>query len=220
MSITTLFDLSGKVALVTGGSRGLGLEMATALGDAGASVVITARREQWLKPAEQELKDRGLTALAVTCDVSNPDQVNAAVRATIDRFGRLDILINNAGISWGEPVETMPLDKWRQVFETNAVGCFLMSQAAGNEMLRLGNGGSIINIASVAGITGLETDVLDAVGYSASKGAIISLTRDLAVKWAKRGIRVNAIAPGFFDTRLSHALLEKTLERVQKTTPM
>jgi NAD(P)-dependent dehydrogenase (short-subunit alcohol dehydrogenase family) len=220
MNVTQLFDLTGKVALVTGGSRGLGLEMATALGDAGAGVVITARREQWLTAAEEELRAKGVSVLAVTCDVSNPEQVSAAVRAAIDRFGRLDILINNAGISWGEPVETMPVDKWRQVFETNAVGTFLVSQAAGNEMLRLGNGGSIINIASVAGITGLETDVLDAVGYSASKGAIVTLTRDLAVKWAKRGIRVNAIAPGFFDTRLSHSLLEKTLHKVEKTTPM
>jgi NAD(P)-dependent dehydrogenase (short-subunit alcohol dehydrogenase family) len=215
-----LFDLAGKVALVTGGSRGLGLEMATALGEAGSSVVITARREQRLTPAAEGLKASGVKAFAVTCDVSNPDQVNAAVRATIDTFGRLDILINNAGISWGESAETMPVAKWREVFETNATGCFLMSQAAGNEMLRLGNGGSIVNIASVAGITGLETSVLDAVGYSASKGAIITLTRDLAVKWAKRGIRVNAIAPGFFDTRLSHSLLERTLAKVEKTTPM
>jgi gluconate 5-dehydrogenase len=220
MSVRDLFNLTGKVALVTGGSRGLGLEMATALGEAGASIMITARREQWLGPAEEGLRTKGLTVLAVTCDVSNPDDVNAAVRATVDRFGRLDILINNAGISWGEPVETMPLEKWRQVFDTNTVGCFLMSQAAGNEMLRLGHGGSIINIASVAGMIGLDTSVLDAVGYSASKGAIITLTRDLAVKWAGRGIRVNAIAPGFFDTRLSHALLQKTQEKIEKTTPM
>src|SRR5437868_5917695 len=129
MKVPQLFDLTGKVALVTGASRGLGLEMAAALGEAGASVVITARREQWLKSAEQELKAGSISVLAVTCDVSKPDDVNAAVRATIDRFGRLDILVNNAGISWGEPVETMPLEKWRQVFETNAVGCFLMSQA-------------------------------------------------------------------------------------------
>jgi len=220
MSVKDLFDLSGKVALVTGGSRGLGLEMAAALGEAGARVVISARRDQWLAPAEQELRSRGIEVLAVTCDVSNPDDVNAAVRATIDRFGRLDILITNAGISWGESIETMPLDKWRQVFDTNAVGCFLMSQAAGNEMLRFGNGGAIINITSVAGMIGLDPDVLDAVGYSASKGAIITLTRDLAVKWAPRGIRVNAIAPGFFDTRLSHALLQKTQEKIEKTTPM
>jgi gluconate 5-dehydrogenase len=218
--MTNPFDLTGKVALITGGSRGLGLEMAGALGAAGAAVVITARREQWLGPAEEGLKAQGLRALALTCDVSNPGDVSSAVRTAVEHFGRLDILINNAGISWGEPVETMSVEKWRQVFETNATGTFLMSQAAGNEMLKFGNGGSIINIASVAGITGLESNVLDAVGYSASKGAIITLTRDLAVKWAKRGIRVNAIAPGFFDTRLSHALLEKTRQKVEQATPM
>jgi gluconate 5-dehydrogenase len=220
MTIHTLFDLTGKVALITGGSRGLGLEMATALAEAGASIVITARREQWLNEAEEKLRGKGSGLLALKCDVSKPEDVNAAVGATIDRFARLDILINNAGISWGESIETMPLEKWRQVFETNAVGCFLMSQAAGNEMLRLGNGGSIVNIASVAGLTGLEANVLDAVGYSASKGAVITLTRDLAVKWAKRGIRVNAIAPGFFDTRLSHSLLERMQANIENTTPM
>ena len=220
MSVKNLFDLSGNVALVTGGSRGLGLEMATGLGEAGAAVVITARRQEWLTTAEQELRAKKIDCLSVICDVSNPEQVNAAVKATLDRFGRLDVLVNNAGISWGQVVETMPLEKWREVFDTNAIGCFLMSQAAGNEMLRLGHGGSIINIASVAGIVGLDTDVLDAVGYSASKGAIVALTRDLAVKWAKRGIRVNAIAPGFFDTRLSHALLERTQAKIEKTTPM
>jgi NAD(P)-dependent dehydrogenase (short-subunit alcohol dehydrogenase family) len=220
MSVKELFDLSGKVALVTGGSRGLGLDMATGLGEAGAAVVITARREQWLETADAELSGKGISCAAVACDVSDPDQVSAAVKAAIARFGRLDILVNNAGISWGEPIETMPVEKWRQVFETNATGCFLMSQAAGREMLHAGRGGSIINIASVAGIAGLASDVLDAVGYSASKGAIVTLTRDLAVKWGPSGIRVNAIAPGFFDTRLSHALLEKTREKVEKTTPM
>jgi gluconate 5-dehydrogenase len=114
----------------------------------------------------------------------------------------------------------MPVEKWRQVMETNATGCFLMSQAAGREMVRAGRGGSIINIASVAGIGGIEADILDAVGYSASKGAVITLTKDLAVKWAGHGIRVNAIAPGFFDTRLSHSLLEKTLPKVEQRTPM
>ncbi len=220
MSVKDLFDLSSKVALVTGGSRGLGLEMATGLGEAGARLVITARREQWLTAAEQELRTKGIDCLAVACDVADPAQASASVSAAVGRFGRLDILINNAGISWGGPIETMTVEKWRQVFDTNATGCFLMSQAAGREMQRAGRGGSIINITSVAGISGLEADVLDAVGYSASKGAVIALTRDLAVKWAKHGIRVNAIAPGFFDTRLSHALLEKTQSKVEKTTPM
>ena len=220
MSVKKLFDLTGQIALVTGGSRGLGLEMAIGLGEAGASVVITARREQWLTTGEAELRTRGITCAAVACDVSNPEQVNAAIRTTVHRFGRIDVLVNNAGISWGEPIETMTAEKWRQVMETNATGCFLMSQAAGREMIRAGRGGAIINIASVAGIAGIEADVLDAVGYSASKGAIVALTRDLAVKWARSGIRVNAIAPGFFDPRLSHALLEKTRAKVEARTPM
>ena len=220
MSVRDLFDLSGQVALVTGGSRGLGLDMATGLGEAGASVVITARREQWLTTGEAELRGKGIACAAVACDVSDPAQVDAAVKTVIARFGRLDVLVNNAGISWGEPIDRMSADRWRQVFETNATGCFLMSQAAGREMLRAGRGGSIVNIASVAGLAGMTADVLDAVGYSASKGAIIALTRDLAVKWAPSGIRVNAIAPGFFDTRLSHSLLERTQATVERITPM
>ena len=220
MSVKDLFDLTGRVALVTGGSRGLGLDMAIGLGEAGASVLITARREQWLTTGEAELRGRGITCATAVCDVSNPEQAAAAVKTAIDRFGRLDVLVNNAGISWGEPIDTMPVEKWRQVMETNATGCFLMSQAAGREMVRAGRGGSIINIASVAGIGGIEADILDAVGYSASKGAVITLTRDLAVKWARNGIRVNAVAPGFFDTRLSHSLLEKTLSKVEQRTPM
>jgi gluconate 5-dehydrogenase len=220
MSVKDLFDLGGRVALVTGGSRGLGLEMAIGLGEAGASVMITARREPWLTRGEAELRTRNIACGAAICDVAQSDQVNAAVNATIERFGGLDILVNNAGTSWGESIDTMPVSRWREVFETNAAGCFLMSQAAGREMLRAGRGGAIINIASVAGLTGLDTDVLDAVGYSASKGAIIALTRDLAVKWARHGIRVNAVAPGFFDTRLSHGLLERTRTKVEQTTPM
>ena len=220
MSVKDLFDLTGRVALVTGGSRGLGLDMAIGLGEAGAAVMITARREQWLTTGEAELRARGIACAAVSCDVSDPGQASAAVKATLDRFGRIDVLVNNAGISWGEPIDTMAVEKWRQVFETNATGCFLMSQAAGGEMLRAGRGGAIVNIASVAGIGGLTADVLDAVGYSASKGAVIALTKDLAVKWAPNGIRVNAIAPGFFDTRLSHSLLEKTQARVEQATPM
>jgi|KBSMisStandDraft_5_1062788.scaffolds.fasta_scaffold30794_2 NAD(P)-dependent dehydrogenase (short-subunit alcohol dehydrogenase family) len=220
MSVKDLFDLTGRVALVTGGSRGLGLDMAIGLGEAGAAVMITARREQWLTTAEAELLKRGVSCATAVCDVSNPAQVEATVKATLDAFGRLDVVVNNAGISWGEPIETMPVERWRQVMETNATGCFLVSQAAGRELVRAGRGGSIINIASVAGLGGLTADVLDAVGYSASKGAIVALTKDLAVKWAPHDIRVNAIAPGFFDTRLSHSLLEKTQARVEKTTPM
>ena len=220
MSVKDLFDLSGTVALVTGGSRGLGLEMATALGEAGAGVAITARREQWLTSAQQTLAGKGIDCLTASCDVTQPDHVEAAIAAVIARFGRLDILVNNAGISWGESVDTMPLEKWRAVVETNVTGCFLMSRAAGAAMMRGGRGGAIINIASIAGLVGTPADVLDATGYSASKGAIISLTRDLAVKWAHHGIRVNAIAPGFFETRMTTGLLEHNRGSIERSTPM
>jgi gluconate 5-dehydrogenase len=194
--------------------------MAAALGEAGARVIITARRESWLGTAAESLEQAKIDALAVQCDVAQPDQVTAAVAQAIDRFGCIDILVNNAGISWAEPVETMPVQKWRDVLEANATGCFLMSQTAGREMIRAGRGGSIINVASVMGVVGITPAIVDAAGYSASKGAIISLTRDLAVKWAKHGIRVNALAPGFFETRMSAGILARSQQEVERTTPM
>jgi gluconate 5-dehydrogenase len=220
MHVKKLFDLSGKVVLVTGGSRGLGLEMAEALGEAGAAVAVTARRQQWLSSAETTLRQAGIECLTVQCDGSIPDHVTAAVGRVVERFGRIDVLVNNAGISWAEPIETMPVEKWREVIDTNATGCFLMSRAVGQEMRRTGAGGSIINVASVMGLVGMAPEILDAVGYSASKGAIVSFTRDLAVKWARHGIRVNAVAPGFFETRLSAGVLARNQEGIERITPM
>jgi len=220
MSVKDLFDLSGTVAIVTGGSRGLGLEMAAALGEAGAAVAITARREQWLTTAAATLTAQGIDTLATACDVTQPAEVDATVAAVVERFGRLDILVNNAGVSWGEPVDTMPLEKWHAVVETNVTGCFLMARAAAKVMIRGGRGGAIVNIASIAGLVGTPSEVLDAVGYSASKGAVISMTRDLAVKWATHGIRVNAIAPGFFETRMTTGLLERGRTAIERSTPM
>src|SRR5579862_8354435 len=220
MSVKDLFDLSGQVALVTGGSRGLGLEIAIGLGEAGAAVAITARREQWLTEARATLEHAGIACLAMACDVARPEQVDAAVAAIVERFGRLDVLVNNAGVSWVEPVETVPVEKWRGVMDTNLTGCLLMSRAAGALMKRGGRGGSIVNIASIAGLVGTSADVLDAAAYSASKGAIISFTRDLAVKWAQHGIRVNAIAPGFFETRLTAATIERSRGAIERIAPM
>src|SRR4029079_15054744 len=143
---------------------------------------------------EETLRNRGIDALATPCDVSAPDQVDRTVSAVVERFGRLAILVNNEGLTWGEPVETMAVEKWRAVLETNVTGCFLMARAAAAAMKRGGRGGAVVHVASIAGLGGTPADVLDAVGYSASKGAIISMTRDLAVKWAPHGIRVNAVA--------------------------
>jgi NAD(P)-dependent dehydrogenase (short-subunit alcohol dehydrogenase family) len=138
----------------------------------------------------------------------------------VARYGRIDILVNNAGISWGEPVDTMSPEKFRQVLDTNATGCFLMSRAVGRVMIRADRGGAIVNIASITALVGTSPDVLDTIGYAASKGAILSLTRDLAVKWAPHGIRVNAIAPGFFDTRLSSGVLRRNRSRIEQAAPM
>jgi gluconate 5-dehydrogenase len=219
VQVRELFDLAGTVAIVTGGSRGLGFEMAQGLGEAGASVVVTARRERWLVPAAAHLEAAGVPTLAVLADVSSAAEASRVVAQALERFGRVDTLVNNAGISWGAPAETMPLDKWNDVLATNVTGAFLMAQAVVAPMRQQG-GGSIINVASVAGLVGTEPEVMDAAGYSASKGALISLTRDLAVKWARHGIRVNAMAPGFFPTRMSQPILEAQGERLACAIPM
>ncbi|GBD30151.1 3-oxoacyl-[acyl-carrier-protein] reductase FabG [bacterium HR32] len=217
--VRELFDLSGRVAVVTGGSRGLGLEIAEALGEAGARVVVAARRAQWLEPAEAHLRDLGVEVAAVECDVADPTGARALVGAAVDRFGRLDVLVNNAGVSWGAPLDEMPLDRWRQVLEVNLTGTFLVTQAV-VPVMRAAGWGRIVNVASVAGLVGTRPDVLDAVGYAASKGGLIALTRDLAVKLAPYGITVNAIAPGFFPTRMSGKLLERVGDRVVAQVPL
>lgn len=205
-NVRDLFDLTGKTAVVTGGSRGIGREMAEGLAEAGASVMLCARRQEWLDETVAEFEKLGLNVAGKTCDVSKPDEVEALVAATVERFGRLDILVNNAGISWGAMPEEMPLEKWQKVIDVNLTGCFLMAQAAGREMLKQ-KSGSIINIASIAGVTSSANGPFYA-GYVSSKAGLIGLTRELAASWGRRGIRVNAIAPGFFHSRLADAVID------------
>ncbi|MDP9194556.1 MAG: glucose 1-dehydrogenase [Acidobacteriota bacterium] len=216
--VQDLFDLSGRVAIVTGGSRGLGLEMAEGLAEAGAALMLCARREQWLTPALEEMRARGYRAEGRVCDVSNPADVQAVVDVTMAAFGRIDILINNAGISWGERPETMAIDKWQKVIDTNLTGAFLFAQAAGREMLKA-HSGSIINIASVAGLRSAVHGPHYAA-YVASKAGLMGLTRELAASWGPHGIRVNAIAPGFFHSRLADPVINLVESSIQERNPI
>jgi gluconate 5-dehydrogenase len=217
-SLTDLFSLANRVAIVTGGSRGLGEEMATGLAEAGAALMLCARREQWLTPTLETMRGRGFRVEGMVCDVSNPDQVQAVVDKTVEVYGQVDILVNNAGVSWGEEPETMPLDKWQKVIDINLTGAFLFSQAAGREMLKR-QYGRIINIASIAG---LHASVNGAhyAGYAASKAGLMGLTRELAASWGRKGIRVNAIAPGFFHSRLADPAIERADPHIKQTSPI
>lgn len=217
--VNALFDLGGKAALITGGSRGLGAEMAEALGEAGASLFLLARREQWLAPTLEELRGKGFRCEGTLCDVSQPDQVEAACAKAIEALGAIDILVNNAGISWGAKAEDMPLEKWHAVVEVNLTGTWLFSQIAGRHMIERGSG-NIINVASIAGLRGSASRSMGISGYAASKAGVMGLTRELAAHWAHRGIRVNAIAPGFFPSRMSEKALERVQQQYEAGVPM
>lgn len=218
--ISELFDLKGQVAIITGGSRGLGLEMAEGLGEAGARVCITARREPDLKEAEAHLTALGIEVLAYQGSVTDPGAVTELVAAVKDHFGKIDILVNNAGVSWGAPTLEMPLDRWEYVLSTNLTGAWVLSQAVCKEMVAQGNGGRIINIASIAGLIGEDPARLSAIGYSASKAGLIGLTRTLATHMAPHNILVNAICPGFFPTRMTRVVLEERGEAVNEGSPL
>ena len=216
--IGNLFNLSGRVAIVTGGSRGLGAEFAEGLAEAGASLTLCARRDEWLLPGAEALRARGFAVHAMRCDVSKAAEVQAVVDATLERFGRIDILVNNAGISWGEQPEAMAIEKWQKVIDVNLTGTFVCSQAVGREMIKR-RYGRIINIASIAGLQGNVNGPFYA-GYAASKAGVMGLTRELAASWGRHGIRVNAIAPGFFHSRLSDASIAQVEERLNAVTPL
>jgi NAD(P)-dependent dehydrogenase (short-subunit alcohol dehydrogenase family) len=220
MPVLDTFRLDGKVALVTGGSRGLGLQIAEGLGEAGAAVAITARREEGLAQAEEALAEKGIRVMSTRCDISLNPQVESAVGAVLEKFGRIDILVNNAGATWGAPFEELPLEAWDKVVRTNVDGTFFVSRAVGLHMIGRGGGGRIINIASVAGLRGSDPSVMPTLPYNTSKGAVVNFTRALAATLAEHQITVNCICPGFFPTRMTRATLEKSGDRIVAGTPL
>jgi NAD(P)-dependent dehydrogenase (short-subunit alcohol dehydrogenase family) len=220
VNVRDLFDLTGRVAIVTGGATGIGLQMADALAELGARLVLCGRDGERCERAAADLeRERGVQCLGLRCDVSSADDVAAMVARATDRFGRIDVLVNNAGTAWAAPVEDTPLRGWQKVVDVNLTGVFLCSQAAGRVMIDSG-GGKIVNIASITGLRGHPPEELDAIAYSTTKGAVVAFTRDLAVKWARHGIAVNAIAPGWFPTDLSQPTLDRAGDLLITGIPM
>ncbi len=219
MRPSELFDLGGRVAIVTGGGSGIGRQMAEGLAEAGADVVLCARHLDRCQRAADELSALGVRTLALRCDVRDPAEVEALVEQTRAQLGRIDVLVNNAGTVWGAWPENTPLEGWQKVVDVNLTGVFLCSQAAGRVMIEQ-RSGAIVNIASIAGLQSAPPEVMNTVAYNATKGGVIAFTRDLSGKWARHGIRVNAIAPGWFPSDMSNAVLERHGEELLGRIPL
>lgn len=218
-TVQELLDLQGRVSVVTGGATGIGFRMALGLAEAGSNVVIASRKLDACEQAASEIQKTGVQTLAVACDVTKPEQVEAMKDNVMQRFGRVDVLVNNAGRAWVAAPEDMPVDRWQQVFDLNITGPFLCSQVLGREMIKAKRG-KIVNIASIAGLVGRNPKAYNSVAYGASKGALVNFTRDLAVKWAQHNIQVNCICPGFFVTPLNQKLYEKNKEMIDREIPL
>ncbi len=206
-TIQQLFDLQDQVALVTGGSRGLGLQMAHALGEAGARVLVSARKAVELEAAVAQLKAAGIDAQWIAADCAQEADIHRLASETLQRMGSVDILVNNAGAAWGAPAEDHPVEAWDKVMNLNVRGYFILSQYLAKHHLIAKRKGSIINIASIAGLGGNPRG-MNTIAYNTSKGAVINFTRALAAEWGPYGIRVNAICPGFFPSKMTKGTLE------------
>ncbi len=219
MSIKKQFDLTDKIALITGGSRGLGLQMATAFGEMGARVAISARKPDELVAARSQLEAQGIEALTVTNDLSRIESIPGLVDGVVDHFGTIDILVNNAGATWGAPAEDYPAEAWQKVMDLNVNALFFLSQYVGKHVMIPRRSGKIINIASIAGLAG-NPPGMTTIAYNTSKGAVINFTRALAAEWGRHNINVNAICPGFFPSKMSAGLLAKLEKQVIAMTPL
>jgi len=220
MSVKKLLDLTGKTALITGGSRGLGLQIAEALGEMGAKVAITARKAGELAEAKAHLKGLGVDALTVVNDLQDTASVQPMVEQVLKSHGQIDILVNNAGAAWGAPAEDHPLDAWYKVINLNLTAVFLVSQAVAKLSMIPRKYGRIINLASIAGLVGTDPRMMPTIAYNSSKGGVVNFTRSLAVEWAHYGITVNAIAPGVFPSKMSQGMIDKAEQVILEITPM
>lgn len=218
--VQQLFDLTGRTALVTGGSRGLGLQMAHALGEAGAKVLISSRKADDLAEAAQALQAAGIDASWIAADAGKPEDIARLASEAIGQLGHVDILINNAGASWGASALEHPLGAWDKVMNLNVRGYFLLSQAIAQGSMAARKRGRIINVASIAGLGG-NPPFMQTIAYNTSKGAVVNFTRALACEWGHLGINVNAIAPGFFPSKMTHGLLKAAGEaRIAQGAPL
>jgi gluconate 5-dehydrogenase len=218
-TVKQLMSLEGRVSVVTGGATGIGFQMATGLAEAGSNIVICSRKLENCEDAAGKLEQLGVKVLALGCDVTKPEQVEAMKDATLKKFGRVDALVNNAGRAWVAPPEDMPLERWQQVFDLNITAPFICAQVLGREMIKAQRG-KIVNIASIAGLVGRNPQAYNSIAYGASKGALVNFTRDLAVKWAQHNIQVNAICPGFFVTPINQKLYEKNKDNIDREIPL
>lgn len=220
MSVKKLFDLTGRVALITGGSRGLGLQIAEALGEMGARLVLTARKQDELDEAVKHLAAQKIDATAIACDLSKTDAVAPLVDAALKQRGTIDILVNNAGATWGAPTVDHPLEAWEKVLRLNLTATFLVSQEVGRRVMIPAKHGKIVNIASIAGMIGPAAPMMPTIAYNTSKAGLINFTRALAAEWAPYDITVNAIAPGFFPSKMTKGVLEKYGDALHERNPM
>jgi NAD(P)-dependent dehydrogenase (short-subunit alcohol dehydrogenase family) len=220
MSVKKLLDLTGKVALITGGSRGLGLQIAEALGEMGARLAITARKSDELEQARAHLAAQRIEALPLVCDLSQPEAIAPMVSKLLGHYGKVDILVNNAGATWGAAAEDHPLEAWQKLLNLNLTGTFLVTQMIAKRSMIPNRYGKIINIASIAGLRGNPVGLLKTLAYNTTKGGLVNFTRALAGEWGEHNITVNALAPGFFPSKMSRSALEMISTRVIAHTPL
>jgi NAD(P)-dependent dehydrogenase (short-subunit alcohol dehydrogenase family) len=217
--VKDLFNLEGKVAVVTGGATGIGRQLAHGLGEMGAQLVLCSRNFERCSQVAKEFKGEGISTIPFRCDVTKTEEINQLVERCLQEFGKIDILVNNAGSTWGAPAVDMRPENWAKVISVNLMGAVNASQLVGREMMKREKG-NIINVTSVTGFVGSDPKTQDAIAYNTSKGALLTFTKDLAVKWVQYGIRVNAIAPGWFPTKLSAWQLENFGEAIKENIPM